>query len=78
MENYFDTEQQMEKSHSQELANLDRRILEILDEKVNEQQSTLEQVGLPGFKVTNNATEVKVQMYIIGFILKLGNINTRL
>ena len=39
--------------------------------QVAEQQSTLEQVGVPGFHVTNSPMDVRVQMYILNFITKL-------
>lgn len=42
-----------------------------IDQKVAEQQVTLEQAGVPGFRVTNNPTEVKVQMHIVDFIRRL-------
>ncbi|XP_076056129.1 gonadal protein gdl [Oratosquilla oratoria] len=63
---------QMDTEQQQQLAKCDARILHILDQKVKEQQSTLEQVGVPGFKVTSNRVEIKIQMYILGFIVKLG------
>ncbi len=55
---------------------LDRRfdtnlVLE-LDQKVAEQQVTLENAGVPGFRVTNNPTEVRVQMHLLDFIRRLS------
>ncbi|XP_014663393.1 PREDICTED: protein DGCR6-like isoform X2 [Priapulus caudatus] len=34
---------------------------------------TLEKAGVPGFFVTNNPQEVRVQMYQLDFIIRLGN-----
>ena len=42
--------------------------------QVVEQQSTLQQVGVPGFHETDNPIEIKIQMYILEFIVKLGGI----
>ena len=42
-----------------------------LDQKVTEQQVTLENAGVPGFRVTNNPTEVRVQMHLVDFIRRL-------
>ena len=36
-------------------------------------QVTLERAGVPGFYVTNNPTEVQVQMYLLEFIVRIGN-----
>ena len=44
-----------------------------LDQKVSDQQVTLERAGVPGFFVTNNPTEIQVQMYLLEFIVKIGN-----
>ncbi|CAL4221107.1 unnamed protein product [Meganyctiphanes norvegica] len=60
--------------HKLEILNLDEKILKTLDQKVAEQQSTLEQVGVPCFFVTDDAIEIRLQIYILGFIVKLGNI----
>jgi len=60
--------------HNVEILNIDEKILKTLDQKAAEQQSTLEQVGVPCFFVTNDAVEIRLQMYILGFIVKLGNI----
>uniref|UniRef100_A0A0P4VPA3 Gonadal protein gdl n=1 Tax=Scylla olivacea TaxID=85551 RepID=A0A0P4VPA3_SCYOL len=60
--------------HSQETTNTHLFIQNVLDQKVAEQQSTLQQAGVPGFHVTSNPMEIKVQMYIMGFIMKIGGI----
>lgn len=40
--------------------------------QVSDQQVTLEKAGVPGFFVTNNPLDVKVQMYLLDFILRLS------
>lgn len=40
--------------------------------QVSDQQVTLEKAGVPGFFVTNKPIEVKVQMYLLDFILRLS------
>lgn len=40
---------------------------------MSEQQVTLEKTGVPGFHVTNNPNEVRLQMYILEFILRLND-----
>lgn len=54
----------------------DMKLIKQLDAKVSEQQATLERAGVPGFFVTNNPTEVQVQMYLLDFIIRIGNGNT--
>ena len=53
---------------------LDRQIIEKIDNIVSEQQSTLYCSGLSAFKVTNDIIDIKVQMEIINFILSLSDI----
>lgn len=43
--------------------------------QVSDQQETLEQAGVPGFFVTNKPIEVKVQMYLLDFILRLSRMD---
>lgn len=43
--------------------------------QVSDQQVTLEKAGVPGFFVTNKPIEIKVQMYLLDFILRLSNMN---
>ncbi|XP_042212888.1 protein DGCR6-like [Homarus americanus] len=65
---------QVDARHTQEVMDTHIRIQQVLDQKVTEQQSTLQQVGVPGFHETDNPMEIKVQMYIMGFIVKIGGI----
>lgn len=41
--------------------------------QVSDQQVILEKAGVPGFYVTNKPLEIKVQMYLLNFILQLSN-----
>ena len=43
-----------------------------LDQKVMDQQCTLERAGVPGFHVTNNPNDVRLQMYLLEFITRLS------
>ena len=63
----------MDKRFREELRQHDMKLVTQLDQKVSDQQVTLERAGLPGFYVTNNPTEIQVQMYLLQFILKIGN-----
>ena len=63
----------MEARQTEELRQHDMKLVTQLDQKVSDQQVTLERAGLPGFYVTNNPTEIQVQMYLLEFILKIGN-----
>uniref|UniRef100_T1J1H0 Gonadal protein gdl n=1 Tax=Strigamia maritima TaxID=126957 RepID=T1J1H0_STRMM len=63
--------QALEKRHAEDLTRSDmKRILE-LDQTVSDQQVTLEKAGVPGFFVTNNPNEIRLQMYLLEFMQKL-------
>lgn len=57
----------------EELRQHDMKLVTQLDQKVSDQQVMLERAGVPGFRVTNNPTEIQVQMYLLQFILRIGN-----
>lgn len=63
----------MKKMHMEEVNRLDMKIITQLDQCVSDQQVTLEKAGVPGFFVTNNPMEISIQMYLLQFILRLGN-----
>lgn len=65
-------EESLEKECREELHRLDMKTVLELDQVVSDQQVTLEKAGVPGFHVTNNPTQVRLQMYIIDFIMRLG------
>lgn len=61
--------------HKEELRHTDMKLVLQLDQKVSDQQVTLEKAGVPGFFVTNKPIEVKVQMHLLDFILRLSNMD---
>ncbi|CAL1616234.1 unnamed protein product [Knipowitschia caucasica] len=50
---------------------MDKKIVAEIDQKVNDQQNTLEKAGVPGFYVTVNPQELTMQMHLLELILKL-------
>jgi len=64
---------QMKETHQKALKEFDMSLMIQLDEKVTDQQQTLEQAGIPGFYKTSNSLEIKVQIYLLDFILRLSN-----
>ncbi|XP_034824568.1 gonadal protein gdl isoform X1 [Maniola hyperantus] len=61
--------------HKEELKQTDMKLVIQLDQKVSDQQDTLEKAGVPGFFVTNKPIEIKVQMYLLDFILRLSKMD---
>lgn len=59
-------------THLSELKQADMNLILQLDQLVSDQQSALEKAGVPGFYPTSNPQEIRVQMYLLDFILKLG------
>lgn len=59
-------------NHGVELKQADMNLILQLDQLVADQQSALEKAGVPGFYTTTNPQEIRVQMYLLEFILKLG------
>lgn len=55
-----------------ELKQADMNLIHQIDQLVQEQQCTLEKAGVPGFHSTTNAQELRVQMYLLEFIVKLS------
>ncbi|XP_046564991.1 LOW QUALITY PROTEIN: protein DGCR6-like [Haliotis rubra] len=58
-----------------ELKKKDMKVILDLDQKVMDQQVMLEKAGVPGFFVTNNRQEIRLQMYLLEFILRLSRMN---
>lgn len=56
----------------EELRKKDQKIIMELDQKVMDQQSTLEKAGVPGFYVTNKPQDIRVQMFLLDFIVRLS------
>ncbi|XP_055380410.1 gonadal protein gdl [Condylostylus longicornis] len=60
--------------HEKKLKETDIKLIQHLDQKVRDQQSTLEKAGVPGFFVTENAKDIKIQMHLLDFILRLSQL----
>ncbi|KAL2092142.1 hypothetical protein ACEWY4_011940 [Coilia grayii] len=56
---------------------MDEKIIAEIDQKVLDQQNTLEKAGVPGFYITNNPQEVVIQMNLLELILKLQQKETQ-
>ncbi|CAB1321838.1 unnamed protein product [Coregonus sp. 'balchen'] len=50
---------------------MDEKIVVEMDQKVIDQQNTLEMAGVPGFYITTNPQELTMQMNLLELILKL-------
>ncbi|KAJ6647902.1 Gonadal protein gdl [Pseudolycoriella hygida] len=64
----------MKIKHAKRLKETDMKLVLHLDQKVKDQQTTLENAGVPGFYVTENAKEITIQMHLLDFILRLSRI----
>lgn len=62
----------MKIKHVKRLKETDQKLMLHLDQKVKDQQATLEKAGVPGFYVTMNPREIKIQMHLLDFILRLS------
>lgn len=62
----------MKIKHKKKMKETDQKLILHLDQKVKDQQSTLEKAGVPGFYVTDNTKEIKIQMHLLDFILRLS------
>lgn len=56
----------------EELKMTDLNIIRELDKKVKDQQETLEKAGVPGFFATTKETDLKTQMHLLDFMLRLS------
>ena len=59
---------QLEKRLQTELKKMDVKLLLAMDDKATRQQTALLQVGVPGFSITDNVEEIRVQMAILQLI----------
>lgn len=66
--------QLMKIKHAKKLRETDMKLIALLDQKVRDQQSTLNKAGVAGFYVTDNPKEIKIQMFLLDFILRLSRI----
>lgn len=64
----------MKIKHNRELKETDKKLVLHLDQKVKDQQSTLNLAGVPGFYETDNPKEIKIQMFLLDFILRLSRL----
>ncbi|KAL5285754.1 DGCR6 family protein [Megaselia abdita] len=62
----------MDKKHKLKLNETDKKIVGLIDEKVKDQQSTLERAGIPEFYCTEDPTQIQLQMKIIDIIIRLS------
>ena len=62
----------MKIKHAKNLKETDMKLVLHLDQKVKDQQSTLEKAGVPGFYVTDNPKEITIQMHLLDFVLRLS------
>jgi len=61
----------MVERHRRQIKQFDSKLIAQMDQKVSEQQVTLEKAGVPGFHVTNNPNDVQLQMHLLDFIRQL-------
>ena len=59
-------------SQKTELKQADMNLISQLDQLVLDQQTALEKAGVPGFYISSNPQEIRVQMYLLEFIIKLS------
>lgn len=62
----------MKIKHVKKLRETDQKLVLHLDHKVRDQQMTLEKAGVPGFFTTMIPREIKIQMHLLDFILRLS------
>lgn len=60
--------------HGQVMKETDKKIITHLDQKVTDQQSTMQIAGVPGFTITDNPKEIKIQMYLLDMICRLSRL----
>jgi len=66
---------EFEKTIEDELKKHDMKLLLEIDQKVSDQQVTLCKAAVPGFYVSNNSHEVRLQMYLLEFIQRLAKVD---
>lgn len=64
----------MKIKHKKMMKETDQKLILHLDAKVKDQQGTLEKANVPGFYMTDNPKEIKIQMHLIDFILRLSRL----
>ncbi|XP_067613521.1 gonadal protein gdl [Eurosta solidaginis] len=71
-------EQLMQVKHSKKMRETDMKLIALLDQKVKDQQSTLHKAGVAGFYVTDNPREIKIQMFLLDFLIRLSRMKFEL
>uniref|UniRef100_S4RDT8 DiGeorge syndrome critical region gene 6 n=2 Tax=Petromyzon marinus TaxID=7757 RepID=S4RDT8_PETMA len=66
----------LEKRIKAEQKSMDEHVVLELDQKVEDQQSTLEKSGVPGFYVTQNPQEITLQLQLLSLIMKVQECHT--
>lgn len=64
--------EELKKFQEEELNRIDMKIILELDQVVSDQQNTLDRAGVPGFILSNKEVDIKLQMYLLGFISELS------
>ena len=67
---------ELDKLLQEELRATDQQIILELDQLVTNQQTTMQQAAVTFFSVSNNPQEIQVQMHVLRFIQKLGQLHT--
>lgn len=65
--------EELDKWQDEDETKTNMKIILELDQTVSDQQVTLEKAGVPGFFVTNNPNEIRLQMYLLEFIIRIGS-----
>ena len=65
----------MAKRCEDEVRKKDMKVILDLDQKVMDQQVMLERAGVPGFFVTNNKQDIRLQMYLLEFMARLSRMD---
>ena len=66
---------ELEKQLQDEIRSTDQQIILELDQMVTNQQTTMQHADVTFFSITNNPQEIQVQMHILRFIQKLGQMS---
>ncbi|CAH1228471.1 DGCR6L [Branchiostoma lanceolatum] len=64
--------EELEELLREEMSQVDKELILEMDQVVLEQQNTLSKGGIPGFTITTNPEEVRLQMYLLEFITRLS------
>ena len=66
---------ELERMLQEEIRSTDQEIILELDQMVTNQQTTMQQADVTFFSLTNNTQELQIQMHVLRFIQKLGQMN---